>query len=445
MLDSFLRYWQSAGLPKRDTPLLLAVSGGVDSMVLVHLCKAAEFVFQVAHCNFQLRGSEADLDEQLVAGLCAAEAIPFHSQRFATQVVAAEWRKGTQETARKLRYDWFQELCTTHKLAYVVTAHHLDDNVETVLMNLFRGTGIAGMHGILPINGNILRPLLFARKSELVDFATKRQIAYRNDASNETDDYTRNAIRRHVIPAIEQWLPDASLRISESSNRIAEAELLYKKAVDLEKRRLIEQRGNDHYIPLRKLRHCTPLSTIVYELLVPFGFAPQQINGVLKLMEAESGHYISSPTHRLIKNRDFFIITTLSTDTADVVVLERLPAVVQLGSYTYECTVQEVPKTLNVDINTAILDEKALESPLLLRKWKTGDYFYPLGMAMKKKKVSRLLINEKVALHDKEQIVVLESDKRIAWVAGLRIDERFKVKPSTQKVVIIKRRPAIIG
>ena len=414
------------------------MSGGIDSMALAVLCLKSGIKFSVAHCNFQLRGDEAMLDEQFVANWCIENNIKLHTIRFNTKERSEEWKKGTQETARILRYEWFGQLRKEHGYAAIATAHHADDNVETMLINLFKGTGIAGIHGILQNNNYIIRPLLFVQKAGLLAFAAENNIAHREDASNATDDYLRNAVRRHIIPAIKQWFPGAVPAVNDSINRFAEAEILYKKAVSQERKRLIEQRGQDYYIPILKLKNSIPLATICYELVQPFGFSPAQVSQVLGLLTSESGHYASSASHRIIKNRDFLIITTLPAQTADMILIEAAPCTVDIGRYHFSFTITDTPKTLITTPDTAYIDLRLLDFPLLLRKWKTGDYFYPMGMGMKKKKVSRVLINEKIALHEKEHVWVVESAKRIAWLAGIRLDERFKVKPTTEKVLVVK-------
>lgn len=440
-LEQFRNNWEQLHFSKKkDAKILVAVSGGVDSMVLAHLLLQLHIPFGVAHCNFQLRGAEADLDEALVQQWCVEHSITFHLQRFNTQEVAETQKTGIQETARTLRYKWFDELLHAHTYGAVATAHHLNDNVETVLMNLFRGTGIAGLHGILPENGQVIRPLLFATKQDIAHYAASNNIAYREDASNQTDDYTRNAIRRQIIPAIEQFFPNASQQIQESILRFREAETLYDKAIAQERKQLIEQRGQDYYIPLKKLLLRKPLQTLVYELLLPFGFTPGQTPHIIKLAASESGHYVQSATHRIIRNRDFFIITLLSGEFTDLLLIEEFPATLSLGKYTYTFNVMPTPMVMDQGKDTALLDFKHIEHPLLLRKWKTGDYLYPIGMEMKKKKVSRMLINDKVPIHEKEHVIVLESNKRIAWIVGMRLDERFKIKPTTEKVLMVKRK-----
>ena len=440
LIDKFRGYWEARQYVLPGGIVMLAVSGGEDSMVMADLFLKCGIAFAVAHCNFGLRGEAADLDEQLVHDWCKANEIKFHSVKFDTKQKAEEWKKGIQETARILRYEWFELMRTHHKYAKIVTAHHANDNVETLLINLFKGTGISGLHGIKPENGHIIRPLLFATKEMISAYAGANNIVYREDASNASDDYLRNAVRHNVVPAIEQWFPNAVVNVNESIVRFAEAEILYKKAIEQARKKLVEQRGQDYYIPILKLRHYTPLDTIIYELVQPFGFSSAQAPHVLSLLDSETGRYIISETHRIIRNRDFLVVTTIPAITADIIVIEAAPCTVDLGKFSYSFSIQAKPEVISADVNEACLDMGKIEFPVFLRKWRTGDYLYPFGMKMKKKKVSRLLIDIKVPLHEKEEIRILECSKRVAWVSGIRIDERFKVKESTEKVLVVKRK-----
>lgn len=422
-------------------PVLLAVSGGVDSMVMAHLFLSAGIPFAVAHCNFTLRGEESDKDEQLVTEWCGSNNIVYHATRFATKQKSIEWKKGTQETARMLRYEWFEELAEVNGYARIVTAHHADDNIETLLMNLFKGTGISGLHGIPRQNGSIVRPLLFAAKTAITAYAEENKVSFRQDASNETDDYTRNAVRHNIVPVITQWFPNAVQHMTEGIQRFAEAEVLYNREVERQRKKLLEQRGKDYYVPVLKLKKSDALSTLCYELFRTFDFTPAQVPHIIELLDSDTGHYIASQTHRIIRNRDFLIITTIPTETADMVLIEGVPCTVDAGNYRYSFSIQKRPEVIPADKDTACIDLKGIDFPLVFRKWRMGDYFYPLGMKMKKKKVARLLIDEKVPLHEKEHVRILECNKRIAWVSGLRPDERFKVKEETDKVLIVKRSP----
>ncbi len=406
-------------------------------MALAHLFREGGIPFGVAHCNFGLRAEASDMDEALVADWCQQAGVAFHVTRFDTKQQSLEWKKATQETARILRYEWFETIRQQNGYAAIATAHHANDNVETLLINLFRGTGINGIHGILPDNGHIIRPLLFTTRERLMAYVAEQQIMFREDASNASDDYLRNAVRHKIVPVIKELFPNAIANVNESISRFAEAGQIYNKAIETERKKLIEKRGQDFYIPIRKLRYREPLATICYELLQPFGFTSAQVPHVLGLLESESGHFVPSPTHRIIRNRDFLIVTTLATTGTDFIEVHEAPCVIDTGRQQFAFSIIDKPADVSADANRAYVDLSSVSFPMVLRKWRTGDYFYPLGMGMKKKKVSRLLIDRKMPIHEKEQLYILECNKRIVWVSGVRADERFKVRPSTVKVLVV--------
>ena len=439
LFPQFQEHWQRHFAHLANSPILLGVSGGVDSMVLATLLLRSNKVFGVAHCNFGLRGAEADLDEQLVRDWCARNSVPFYCTLFPTQQKAAEWKKGIQETARDLRYEWFACLMQEHGYIRLATAHHANDNAETLLINLFRGTGIHGLHGIAHDTGTVIRPLLFAHRNTIVDWATENAVAWREDASNQKDDYLRNAIRLHVLPAVAQHLPQVVDNLNNTIERLTEAGQLYNSAIVRELKSLKEQRGRDVYIPINKLKYRTPLTTICYELLKPYGFGTHQTEQAIALMQADTGRYMSSATHRLIRHRNFLVLTATEEGSADIIKIESLPATVVADGHTYTFTVQDKPGSYPGGNEILFADMSLVSFPLTLRKWKTGDYLYPMGMGMKKKKVSRLLIDLKLPIHEKEKVWVLEAGKRIMWVAGIRTDERVKVKEHSSQVLVVKR------
>lgn len=440
LTQQFKETWSAAAYAGPQQQVLLAVSGGVDSMAMAHLFLSCKIPMAVAHCNFGLRAEESDKDEQLVAEWCKTNSVTFHVARFDTKQKTVEWKKGTQETARILRYEWFEEIRKENNYAKVVTAHHAGDNVETLLMNLFKGTGISGLHGIPTQNGYVVRPLLFATKEMLSAYVAENNIPFRQDASNETDDYTRNAVRRNIIPAITQWFPNAVQHINEGIARFAEAEMLYNKQIEHHAKKLLEVRGKDVYVPVLKLKKSEALSTLCYELFKPYGFTPGQVVHILELLDAGTGHYITSHSHRIIRNRDFLIVTTIPADAADLLLIEGVPCTVETDGFSYSFSIEKKPETISPDKSIAYIDIKGVDFPLVFRKWRMGDYFYPLGMQMKKKKVARLLIDEKVPLHEKEHVRILECNRRVAWVSGIRPDERFKVKDTTEKVLVVTRK-----
>ena len=438
LAEKMAENWRRKAFP--PSGILLAMSGGRDSMVLAHLLLKNAIPFAAGHCNFCLRGEDAVGDERFVSDWCAEHNIPFQSIRFDTLAIAETMKKGIQETARNLRYGWLETIRQSGKFSAIATAHHADDNAETMLMHLCRGTGIAGLHGIRERNGHIIRPLLFTPGAAIAQYAAGHSIEWREDASNAGDDYLRNALRHHVLPALEQWMPGAAERMYETAGRVGEAEEMYRKGIEAERKKLVQLRGKDCYIPVRLLRQRKPLFTICYELLKPFGFAASQTEAVLKLMDSESGKEISSGSHRVIRYGDFLIVTALPAQDADFIHIENASQMVEMSSVIFQLSVVNNLGKITNDASMAFLDLKSITFPLVLRRRREGDYFYPLGMGMKKKKVGRFLTDLKLPAHQKEQVWILESAQRIVWVCGHRIDERFKVTDATEKVLRIQLR-----
>lgn len=454
---TFQQYIQQHHLFQSKDQLLLAVSGGVDSVVLTDLCHNAGYQFTIAHCNFQLRGEESDADETFVRSLGEKYQVEVLVKKFDTEQYAATNKLSIQEAARALRYTWFEEIVNsqsstdngekqgkgshTHHsslITHLLTAHHADDNIETLLMNFFRGTGLHGLTGIPVGNGHIKRPLLSFSKQELLDYATEHGLQFREDSSNQSSKYTRNFFRNEIIPAIENVYPQVKTNLTDNINRFLEIEQLYKLSTQVIIKKLCRVKGNEVHIPVKQLLQYKN-KALIYEIIHPYGFSEKQIDEVLKLAESDSGKYIDSPAfhYRIIKHRHWFIISPVQSVESATIIIEEKDAEVlfEEGRLTFrKIDVSKVE--LTSPNNIAMLDAKEIGFPLLLRKWKTGDYFYPLGMK-KKKKVARFLIDAKLSKTQKEKVWVLESNKKIIWVVGHRIDDRFKLISSTKNVLQI--------
>lgn len=434
MVKQFIAFVNKEQLFNEKDGLLLAVSGGVDSVVLCELCFRAGYDFVIAHCNFQLRDEESVRDEQFVLALGKKYGRQVLVKRFDTLSYAEQQKVSVQVAARELRYAWFADIAGTH----IVTAHHLDDNVETLLMKFFKGTGMAGLHGIVPRQGKLVRPLLFARKDELLQFAQQHQLEWVEDSSNAQDKYARNYIRHQVIPALVPLYPQVVSNLADNINRFREAEVLYHQAVDLHKKKLLEYKDEEIHIPVLKLKKAVPLPTLVYEISKGYGFSPAQVPDIVRLLESESGKYVSSVSHRIIRNRNWLIIAPVVGEVAKHILVEEGKGPVAFMGGQLQATRLTKDKWQLPSVNTvADIDYKHVHFPLLLRPWKAGDYFYPLGM-QKKKKLARFLNDQKLSKTAKEQVWVLESQKRIIWVVGMRIDDRFKVTDATQDVLQIE-------
>ncbi len=438
LLNNFLNFIKEHLLFDPSQKILLAVSGGVDSMVMACLFKEAGLQAGIAHCNFQLRDEESVRDEAFVKELAAKLELPLHEVRFDTTEYAATHKVSIQIAARELRYQWLEDIRSTHGYAYIATAHHLQDSVETALMNFVKGTGIAGMHGILPKTDKIIRPLLFAEKDTLIAWAVRRQLSYMEDSSNATDKYTRNFFRHHVIPVMQESMPAAVKNMAASIEKMKEAEMLYQEALQRHRKALLTKSGDNWMIPVLKMKKAVPLQTIAWEIFREFGCSSAQLPQVLGLLDSESGKFVETATHRIIRNRAWLLITALQEDNAPVIVINEEQGHVHFGGGQLQLRLQDPNGTIPQSADIAWMDASQVHFPVILRKWKQGDYFYPLGMR-KKKKLSRFFIDQKLSLPEKEQVWVLESQKRIIWVIGMRIDDRVKMVSSTEKILSIQR------
>lgn len=410
----------------------MAVSGGVDSVVLCHLCKRAGYDFGIAHCNFQLREEDSARDEKFVQALAGELGVPFHLVQFETKQYAEEKKQSTQEAARELRYKWFEKIRAEEGYDFILTAHHADDNIETVLMNFFRGTGITGLTGIKPINGKIRRPLLFAKRSELESYLKNNQLQFVQDETNLHDDYTRNYFRNTVLPQISNVYPEVQQNLLNNIERFKDVEALYRNEIERHQKKLLQKKGSDFLIPVLLLQKTPAYQTVLLEMVKSFGFKASQLPELIGLLESQPGKYMLSSTHRVLKDRKHLVISALNEIPSAAVIIE------EEGRYLFAGGTLCVRATSQEDIsrneNIASINASLVEYPLILRPWRTGDYFYPLGM-QKKKKVSRFLIDKKLSLAEKERIWVVEMNKKIIWVVGHRIDDRFKITDNTTAVL----------
>ncbi|RXK87159.1 tRNA lysidine(34) synthetase TilS [Filimonas effusa] len=447
----FTQYWQQhfPGIPMQHCRLVVAVSGGIDSVVLTHLLYRLNVDFVMVHCNFQLRGAESERDEAFVRALEQQYNRPVLVKRFDTAGYASAQKVAIQEAARTLRYSWFYEVLAameaedntiSSKPHLLVTAHHANDNIETLLMNFFRGTGITGLHGILPKQKQLIRPLLFAKREEIAAYAAEHVLSWVEDASNASDKYTRNFFRLQLLPAIKNVFPQVEENLLHNIDRFTDIEILYRQSVSLSLGKLVEDKGTEKHIPILKLLKTPAAHTLLWEVLQPLQFSAAQVAEVMKLAgHGENSSYVASVAYRVIKNRNWLIIAPLppaeAPHEAQHIVIEENDK--RVAFRDGKLMLRNIPG-INLDVTThpgtALLNADKLSFPLLLRPWKQGDYFYPLGMD-KKKKLSKFLIDQKVTATQKEKVWVLEMDQKIVWVVGIRIDNRFKITPSTASVL----------
>lgn len=431
MKDRFLKHLGVLGLRPGGERVLLAVSGGLDSMVMLHLFHACGFSVSVAHVNFQLRGAESLGDEQFVKNWCAVHNIPFFVNHFETNNYAIERKMSIQMAARELRYGWFEEIRNRESIRYVATAHHLSDSLETVLINLARGTGMEGMAGIPVKNGSRIRPLLFASREEIENYAADESIAWREDQSNLTDDYQRNFIRHQIIPALKKVNPSLEDTFKETVSKIqSELNILHhdlkawKKDNWVEEGETIRIRKNG-LIPdegSARLWHC----------IKSFGFGFEQCENILRAMHGQPGKFFLSGSHKLVIDRGFLVITPDRIIVEEVIIHSNQESAIR-GPYEMRLN---YTRDLNLPSNHEIfmLDADRLYFPLIWRKWQPGDYFFPLGMTHRKK-ISDFLIDNKVSVGEKDFVTVLESGGEIVCVVGYRIDNRYKLTQQTKNAL----------
>ncbi len=435
MIDQFTHFFKRKNIPLRGQPFLLAVSGGIDSIVLCRLCHDAGMSFAIAHCNFGLRGGESTRDEAFVRALSEQYAAPVYVEKFDTELYAKQNKLSIQEAARELRYRWFEAVRKEKGFSYTLLAHHANDNIETLLMNFFRGSGLEGLTGMQEekAEARCLRPMLHMKRSEIEAFAREKKLQWVEDSSNSSDKYTRNFFRNTVLPQVQTVFPQAEENLLKNIQRLQQTNKLYKELIEGLKKKICERKSEEVHIPVLKLMKYRDTS-LLYEIISDFGFGENYVEELIKLAEAPSGRYITNGQYRIIRHRAWLIIAPLAI-TAQTIVVEKEDDVVRFDSYELFVKNVGIEKfVLDKSPTVAQLNAKDIRFPLILRKWKRGDYFYPLGMR-KKKKLARFFIDQKLSQTQKEKVWVLESHQRIVWVVGLRIDDRFKVTESTKEVL----------
>jgi tRNA(Ile)-lysidine synthase len=438
MFDTFQKYVDTNQLFQPSNRILLAVSGGIDSSVMVDIFKKSGISFGIAHCNFSLRGDESNGDEAFVKAIAQQLDVPCFVITFNTAEYATANGVSIQMAARELRYSWFEETRKKNHFDYIATAHNKNDVVETFFINFARGTGIKGLSGIKPQNGKLIRPMLFASRNEIAHYAEVHQVRYREDSSNASIKYQRNLVRHKLIPILSQLNPSFIEVAAQNIQRLAEAdELLDFTLLNIEKE-IAHWQNDDYYIHIEKLMGYPAPSTLLFHLLSAFNFNADVCTQILENRNAEAGKQYYSHTHRLIKDRDYFIVNENSPVNKQCFYIEEdcrdLKTDIHLVIKVFENTAGFIfPKSKNI----ACLDYNKLNFPLIGREWQKGDYFRPLGMEQMKK-LSDFFIDQKLSIRDKETVHLITSDGKIAWIAGYRIDDRFKITSETKRIFQIE-------
>ncbi len=413
--------------------LLLAVSGGIDSMVLMRLCIEMKMDISVAHCNFTLRGDESDTDEDFVKSQTDKLQIPIFIKKFDTKKIAEKEKSSIQVVARNLRYEWFNTLLINNDYDYMLTAHHLDDSLETFLINFTRGSGLNGLTGIPQQNVSIVRPLLPFSRTEIEIFAKENKVEWREDSSNASDKYLRNKLRHDVIPMLKELNPSLLYSFENTISNLQQAQSLVDDATRIVYRKVVTDTNFQKRINLTELIQLPNYNAYLYQWLEPLGFSDWE--SINDLATAQSGKQIHSQNHTLLKDRNFLIVfAKQESEKTTLFLIEKEQKEVKFPLKVKFCNVDDIS---NQATNTIFVDEDKLQFPLVIRKWQEGDWFYPHGLNGKKK-LSKFFKDEKYSLLDKSEAWLLCSNNQIVWIIGDRQDDRFKVTETTTKILKIK-------
>ena len=440
MTEAFATYIKQHKLFAKSDKLLVALSGGKDSMVLCSLLMDAGYTFSTAHCNFALRGKEADADQKFVLNFCEKNHIHCFHTTFNTRAYADEKGISIQMAARELRYNWFNTLIKEHGFTYLLTAHHANDNIETFFINLLRGSGINGLKAIVPKKNSIIRPLLFATRAEIDTYAAKNTISFREDSSNTEDKYLRNYLRLHIIPAFKKLNPSFEKTVSNEIEILQQTNQILTKEVEAQRKKLVSKAGGTLKINIDKLNKTTAPKLILFELIKEFGFNSSQANSIYHALQTQSGKTFVSNTHTIIKDRACLLIKKTEENSVSVFSIAKtdtqITYPIKLNISFIKGNITSIPKK-DFTANKAFIDAAKISFPLTVNKWKQGDKFVPLGMTGFKK-LSDFFIAEKITLFDKQNQWIVRSQNNIVWLAGKRIDDRFKVTADTKNICLIE-------
>jgi tRNA(Ile)-lysidine synthase len=438
MKEDFKSFINKHQLIKPDDKVLIGVSGGIDSMVMLNLISSCGYKFAVAHCNFSLRGDDSNADEQLVVYACKQMGVKLFTKLFNTEDYANEHNVSIQVAARELRYGWFKELCNEHGYAGVAVAHNKNDVAETILLNLTRGTGLKGLMGIKPLTNGIIRPLLFAFRKQIEEYAFNNGVEFRNDRTNSEVKYARNRVRHNVITELEKINPRAvdnlyntSLFLSDTWSAIS--------ALNIEQGKQIRsERGNEVYYAINKLIEYPFHQLFLLEELMEYGFSPSSVQDIKESLLGQPGKVFYADNFQVIRDRDYLILSPINQSTFSEVLIacpnNNIESPVSMEFKVIEdLTSFKIPKLASI----GVFDADKVNFPLLLRPWRKGDKFIPFGMKGHKK-VSDFLIDQKIPIHHKSSIYVLESGGNIIWVVGYRIDNRYRINFESTKALIVK-------
>lgn len=419
----------------RNQQLLVACSGGLDSVVLSQLLVRLEYSITLAHCNFSLRGNESDSDSEFVIRLAKKLGVPVYTETFETLSFAEENGLSTQMAARFLRYKWFDELADLLSINYILTGHHLNDDLETFLINFSRGTGLKGLTGIPEHSGKLRRPLLQFPRQAILEYAQKNKLQWREDSSNASNYYVRNALRHKVIPEFNEINPQLLQNFKVTQENLRSSRVLVEDYIGLIFSYTAESTKIGYRFSVEKLKKLPNTKALLFELFQPFGFT--QWEDIFQLLDGQSGKKVVSQTHILLKNRGYLELAIIDESDTDEETEYLIPKEATKIETPIFITFQKARKIDKRSSDICYVDEALLQFPLKLRKWKKGDVFFPLGMNGKKK-ISKFFKDEKLSLLEKQNLWLLCSNESIVWVVGMRADDRFKINQNTQSILKIQ-------
>lgn len=437
MKNTVRAYIEKQQMLTGNEPVLVGFSGGADSVALLSLLVQLDYPCMALHCNFHLRGEESDRDERFAEETAHSFGVPFYKIDFDTVSYAADHHLSIEMAARELRYNWFEEMRRQLGAQAIAVAHHRDDSVETVLLNLIRGTGIRGMGGIRPKNGYVIRPLLPVSRSEILAWLEEQHLSFVTDSTNLSDAYTRNFIRLRVVPLLEELNPSVRTAIARTAEHLAQTEAVYLHVVEEARGQLMEEGGR---ISIDRLMEYPSPATILYELLTPYGFTRQVAEDVFGSLTKESGKMFYSSGYRLLKDREYLFLSAIRKEESKEYHFtdEDVSGNIQHGpiELSFQKIVINNDFSIHKDKQIAYFDYDKLTFPLTLRRWKEGDWFIPFGMKGRKK-VSDYFSDHKFSRMDKEQAWLLCSGKNILWIVGERSDDRFCIDKMTKSVLVV--------
>ncbi len=438
MLTGFQNQLKKLALDYENKRFLVAASGGLDSTVLIHLCHQLKLDFGICHVNFQLRGEESDADQRFLEELAENLNSPIFILKENAKDYAVKHQLTTQTAARQIRYAWFKKCLINEKYQCLLTAHHADDNLETYLINSFRGTGIKGLTGIPEHRDHILRPLIQFSRDDIKAFAKSHNITWREDQSNSSDNYLRNVIRHHLLPYFQKRQDNLHARFETTQKNLKRQELLLEDYLNLVFKQVVEEREASYRINIKSLKQFPNYWHILIELLKGFGFTDW--TSLTGLIEAQTGKFITSSTHRIVKEREFLELFELQDHSVQPIhiTLDDLPKTIKYEEGVLQIETSKSFKKTPQYI--AFLSKDLLKTDICLRPYQTGDYFCPLGM-QGRRKLSDFLKDEKLSTFEKSKIWVLTHQNEIVWVINHRIDNRYKITENTQECLKIHYSP----